>query len=94
MGALAWSYAAALHIGIDPRIVFHEHGYRGQSEQLLRGYASGRAVGLPYLWWIGMTTQPQPGKPSIYPRMLHWLRPDSNPAQEEERSECTLQAQV
>ena len=29
MGAIAWSYAAALHIGLDPRVVFHEDGYKG-----------------------------------------------------------------
>src|SRR5262245_35889645 len=29
MGAIAWSYAAALHLGIDPAIIFHENGYRG-----------------------------------------------------------------
>ena len=94
MGALAWSYAAALHIGIDPRIVFHEHGYRGQASQLLHDFAHGRAVGLPYLWWIGMTTQPQPGQPSIYPRMLRWLREGSYPAQEADASACAQQAHV
>jgi hypothetical protein len=30
MAAIAWSYAAALHIGIDLTIVFHPDGYRGQ----------------------------------------------------------------
>lgn len=94
MAAMAWSYAAALHLGISPSLVFHEQGYRGQAHQLLDDFSNGKAIGLPYLWWIGMTTQPQPGRPSIYPRMLHWLRPDFNPAQEDELSECTLQAQV
>ncbi len=88
MGALAWSYAAALHIGMDPRIVFHESGYRGQANQLLHDFAHGRAVGLPYLWWIGMTTQPQAGQPSIYPRMLRWLRDDHTPAQEADVADC------
>lgn len=94
MAAMAWSYAAALHLGISPAVVFHEHGYRGQAQQLLHDFAHGNATGLPYLWWIGMTTQPQPGQPSIYPRMLHWLRPDFNPPREEEISECTLKAHV
>lgn len=94
MAAMAWSYAAASHLGISPSVVFHENGYRGQAHQLLDDFSNGKAIGLPYLWWIGMTTQPQLGRPSIYPRMLHWLRPAFNPAQEEELSECTLQAQV
>lgn len=92
MGALAWSYAAALHIGLNPRIVFHEHGYRGQAEQLLHDFASGNAIGLPYLWWIGMTTQPQPPEPSIYPRMLHWLREQPSSTQAADTPACALQA--
>jgi hypothetical protein len=27
--AIAWSYAACIHLGIDPFFVFHEKGYRG-----------------------------------------------------------------
>lgn len=94
MGALAWSYAAALRVGIDPQIVFHEHGYRGQASQLLHDFAHGKAVGLPYLWWIGMTTQPQPGEPSIYPRMLHWLRQEHLSAQVADSADYALQAQL
>src|ERR1700754_3402513 len=26
MAAICWSYAAALEIGLDPSVVFHEHG--------------------------------------------------------------------
>src|SRR5271155_4491769 len=32
MGAIAWSYAAALHLGLPPEMVFHEAGYRGGSQ--------------------------------------------------------------
>jgi len=74
MGALAWSYAAALHIGLPPEVVFHANGYRGQSRALLEGFAQGNCIGLPFLWWIGLTTRALPGNPSIYPRMLRWLR--------------------
>ena len=35
MMAIAWSYAAALHIGIDPAIVFHEGGYRSGSKAIV-----------------------------------------------------------
>ena len=34
--AIAWSYAAALEIGIPPEIVFHPDGYRGASESMLQ----------------------------------------------------------
>lgn len=77
MAALAWSYAAALHIGIAPEIVFHEHGYRGQSETLLHAYRNGKFNGQPILWWHGLTTPELPGSPSIYPRMLRWLRAEA-----------------
>ncbi len=76
MAALAWSYAAAVHIGIAPEIVFHEHGYRGQSATLLHGYKQGKFNGQPILWWLGLTTPELPGSPSIYPKMLRWLRED------------------
>ena len=92
MGALAWSYAAALHLGISPEVVFHEHGYRGQASQLLHDYAHGKAVGLPYLWWIGMTTQPRAGQPSIYPRMLRWLREERIQTREADDADCAWQA--
>ncbi len=93
MAAIAWSYAAALHIGIPPEVVFHPDGYRGQAASLLERYRSGDCVGLPILWWVGMTTQPLPGSPSIYPRMLRWLRETPAKAPESE-AEPSLVMQV
>src|SRR6476620_893093 len=29
--AICWSYAACVHLGLDPRVVFHKHGYHGRS---------------------------------------------------------------
>ena len=29
MAVIAWSYAAALAAQVDPRVVFHDHGYKG-----------------------------------------------------------------
>jgi hypothetical protein len=68
LGAIAWSYAAAVHLGIDPAIVFHEGGYRGASLSLLENFASGRYIGVPILHWAGLTTT------ETYPAMLSWLR--------------------
>lgn len=82
MAALAWSYAAALQAGIPAEVVFHEKGYRGHAKELLQGFATGNCTGLPYLWWIGLTTQPLPGSPSIFPRMLRWLRESSSETQQ------------
>ena len=82
MASIAWSWAAAIHLGIPAEVVFHEHGYRGQASMLAEGFARGQCPGLPMLWWLGLTTQPQPGCPSIFPRMRAWLRekPEISPA--------------
>lgn len=77
IGALAWSYAAALHIGIAPEIVFHENGYRGQAASLLETFREGRLMGQPLLGWMGLTTPELPESPSIFPRMLRWVRNDA-----------------
>jgi hypothetical protein len=46
MQAIIWSYAACVHLEIDPRIVFHEGGYRGKSENLLFNFSLGVFPGL------------------------------------------------
>jgi hypothetical protein len=77
IGAQAWSYAAALHLEIDPAVVFHPQGYRGASEGLLGNFREGRYVGVPLLQWMGLTLDDrnarEQGLPP-YPAMLKWLR--------------------
>jgi len=78
MGAIAWSYAAALHLGIDPAIVFHPNGYRSGSDSLLENFGAGRYLAVPLLQWMGLafddTRAAEMGcKP--YPHMIRWLRP-------------------
>jgi hypothetical protein len=77
MAAIAWSYAAALHLEIDPAVVFHSGGYRGGSQAILENFSQGRYVGVPLLDWLGLTA----GKKNAerlhvppYPHMLKWLR--------------------
>ena len=67
MGAIAWSYAAALHLGIDPTVVFHQAGYKGASTSILENFAAGRYFGVPILQWVGLTDE-------TYPVMRKWLR--------------------
>jgi hypothetical protein len=67
MGAIAWSYAAALHLRLDPAVVFHAHGYRGGSDSILENFREGRYIGVPFLRWIGLADD-------SYPRMAQWLR--------------------
>jgi len=77
MGAIAWSYAAALHLGIDPQVVFHADGYRGGAQAILEALTSGGSIGTPMLHWLGLAldernAREQDLKP--YPHMLRWLR--------------------
>jgi hypothetical protein len=66
--ALACSYAACLPIGLDPDIVFHANGYKGESENILQNFAEGRYIGLPMLQWLGMAYDAKKAKNLIpYP---------------------------
>jgi hypothetical protein len=68
MAAIAWSYAAARHIGLDPRIVFHEAGYKGGAAALVEAFEAGAGCGVPLLAWYGLTDT------ASFPRMERWLR--------------------
>lgn len=75
--AVPWSYAAALAIGIDPAVVFHEHGYQGRSQGLLANFAMGVPLGLNLLEEAGMAVGEQRAAGlgvEPYPHMLRWLR--------------------
>lgn len=77
MAAIAWSYAAAIHLGISPAVVFHESGYKGGSQAILENFAAGRFIGVPLLEWAGLTVGEQRAKAlgvPAYPAMLRWLR--------------------
>jgi hypothetical protein len=77
MMAIAWSFAACRHLGLDPRVVFHPDGYKGGSDALIENFTAGRYVGVPMLQWVGMTfderSAPDHGVPP-YPHMVKWLR--------------------
>lgn len=77
IAAQAWSYAACIHLNIDPHIVFHGDGYHGQADGLVRIYStSGTPPGVPLLQWMGMTYDLQNAKKLntlAYPSMVGWL---------------------
>jgi hypothetical protein len=78
VAAIAWSYAAAIAIEIDPAEVFHAAGYRGRSEGLLATFGAGVYPGAHLLEKAGMTTTgPQAEVLAVppYPHMLRWLHP-------------------
>src|SRR6478752_2504507 len=77
MAAIAWSYAAALYLGIDPAVVFHPNGYSGGSQAILLNFSQGRYLGVPMLEWFCITADKKTASllhVSGYPRMLKWLR--------------------
>jgi hypothetical protein len=78
MGAIAWSFAAATHLGIAPEIVFHDGGYRNASNAIVTSFESTQPPGVPWLAWLGMTVVPRlatPGGERPFPHMTHWLCP-------------------
>ena len=77
MMAISWSYAAALHLQIDPAIVFHEHGYRGGSASLLENFRDEKYLALPMLQWVGLAYDAKRAAQEgalPFPHMLRWLR--------------------
>jgi hypothetical protein len=75
MAAIAWSYAAAVALGLAPDIVFHADGYKGGAAALVENFTAGRYIGVPLLQCWGMTVEPRKAQGVMpYPHMLRWLR--------------------
>lgn len=76
MTAIAWSYAASVHLALGPSVVFHDGGYRGWSKAFIENFTNGRYVGVPMLQWIGLTADNKRAKEmgvEPYPHMIKWL---------------------
>lgn len=77
LGAVLWSYAALRFLSLDPVVVFHEAGYKGQSDWLIEQFESGTYIGLPLLQWMGMAYDP-PNAEKLnvkpFPFMVKWMR--------------------
>jgi hypothetical protein len=76
MMAIAWSYAACIHLEIDPVIVFHKNGYKGGGENIVDNFGKGNFSGALALHWCNMTIEPGSAKKGdeVYPQMIKWLR--------------------
>ncbi len=75
--AIPWSYAAALYLQIDPKIVFHDDGYHGGGDSILENFSEGRYFGVPMLEWAGMTFDTKNAKEkglAPFPNMIKWIR--------------------
>ncbi len=77
IAAIIWSYAALTHLGLDPAVVFHPHGYKGASQNFIDNFTRGFHPGLPLLQWMGLTFDEknahEQGVPP-FPHMIRWLR--------------------
>ena len=71
MAVIAWTYAAARHLDLDPAVIFHAGGYNGGSDALLDNFAAGRYIGVPLLQYFGLCREKGPDG---YPQMLKWVR--------------------
>ena len=75
-GAICWSVAAAWHLGLDLRVVLHDHGYRDAGARLATTFEMGVYPGLPLLVDADLAWMPRaapPGEPA-FPAMRRWLR--------------------
>jgi hypothetical protein len=77
MMAIAWSYAACIHLDIDPTFVFHDDGYKGGGSYIVDNFKEKKYFGLPMLQWTGMAMDEKAARSagqSAYPYMIKWLR--------------------
>lgn len=77
IATLAWSYAAATYLNIDPNILFHAHGYKGDSKWLVEHFSSGGEMGVPLVEWMNLTYSRERAKQENrepFPVMKQWLR--------------------
>ncbi|MEP6636063.1 MAG: hypothetical protein ABJB97_05005 [Acidobacteriota bacterium] len=73
----AWAYAALTHLALDPKVLFHEGGYKGKSEGLMFTYGAGVYPGASSLQEIGITATGDMARRlrvTPYPHMLKWVR--------------------
>ena len=75
--ATAWAYAATVHLGLDPSVLFHHGGYHGKSSSLITAYSCGVYLGSYGLTLAGMTLvgiDATSASTLPYPHMSQWLR--------------------
>lgn len=76
MMAIAWSYAACIHLKIDPYFVFHEEGYKNGGNHIADSFNNKQYFGVPMLQWKGMTVDEKNADAlgvKSYPYMLNWV---------------------
>lgn len=71
LSTLAWSYAAAMQLGLPADVVFYPASYANFGDGLVENFANGNYIGTPLLQTFGMANV---RGENAYPRMLRWLR--------------------
>lgn len=77
LGALAWSYAAVVHLGLDPELIFYPGSYHGWDRSLIENFSEERYLGVPWLARFAMAVEPRVAAElgaEPYPHMLRWVR--------------------
>ena len=77
LSTMAWSYAAARHLGIDPAEVFYPESYQNFGDGLVENFARQNYIGIPLLQKLGMAVAPASAAAANvepFPHMLRWLR--------------------
>ena len=77
MMAIAWSYAACLHLGIDPYFVFHNDGYQKGGSHIADNFRDKKYFGVPMLQWTELTADKKNAMEmniAPFPSMIKWLR--------------------
>ena len=54
LAVIMWTVAAAHHLDIPLNKIFHDQGYKGDSDWLIEEISSGNYIGLPLLQWLGL----------------------------------------
>lgn len=72
--AIAWSYAAAVHLGISLQDLFHGGGYLGQSNGFVTTFSVGVYPGANELEERGLTKiKADSSDDVVYPQMVRWV---------------------
>jgi hypothetical protein len=77
LAALAWSYAAVIHLRLESELVFYPGSYHGWDIALNENFAEGRYLRVPHLQRFGMAIEPRFANErgvEPFPHMLRWLR--------------------
>jgi hypothetical protein len=73
MANIAWSYAAAVHLGVPLDVVFHVAGFKEDAKSLIENFSAGRYFGVPILRLWEMTDDEENSEVA-YPNMATWVR--------------------